>query len=340
MTAQEILYHLKQLFLQTDEAGEYTIRHPETALYQLFRIFAGERINELTISQLAEKVNYIPVVTRQKLTQRLAEFLPDFLAQSFYHESESYPHLSPDDLANHTFVGYWSALSSLNLGENVLPENLELLDKFVALIKKSQPYCLNLRHQNLQAANLSYLKLAQVDFSFANLQKALLMNAQLPKANFYNADMERAKLMNADLQGAFLSFANLSYANLSSANLLNTTWHGANLAYADLSQANLQKSNLDYGQFMHADLTLSNLEACEATQADFESVNLTKANLQNTKLRQVNFKKSNLYATNFRQSDTDDCDWEVANAQKADFRQARLNQQGQNLVRRLGAILD
>jgi uncharacterized protein YjbI with pentapeptide repeats len=340
MTAQDILYHLKHIFLQTDEAGEYTIRHPETALYQLFRIFANERINELIISQLAEKVNFIPAATRQKLTQRLAEFLPDFLERSFYHESELYPHLSPNDITNNTFVGYWSALSALNLGENVLPQNLDLLDKFVALVKKSQPYCLNLRYQNLQAANLSYLKLSQVDFSFANLQKALLMNAQLPKANFYNADMERAKLMNIDLQGAFLSFANLSHANLSSANLTNTTWHGANLSHADLSQSNLQKANLDYAQLKEVDLTLSNLEACEATQADFESANLTKANLQNTKFRQVSFRKANIYASNFRQSDTDDCDWEVANAQKADFRAARLNQQGQNLVKRLGAILE
>ncbi|MCU0445369.1 MAG: pentapeptide repeat-containing protein [Microscillaceae bacterium] len=340
MTAQEILYHLKQIFLQTTENGEYHINHPETALYQLFRVFAPFRVNELTINQLAEKANFIPLAVRQQLTERLAQFLPDFIASSFYHESDLYPQLSPAEITSNTFVGYWAALSALNLGNNVLPTDLDLVDKFVALVKKSQPYRLNLRHQNLQNANLSYLKLSQADFSFANLQNALIMNAQLPQANFYNTDMDKAKLMNTDLQGAFFSFANLTSANLSESNLAEATLHGANLTQADLSQVNLNKANLDYAQFDSADLTLANLAYCEGVQTDFSQANLSKANFQNTKLRQVSFKKTNLYATDFRQSDTDDCDWEISNAQKADFRGARLNQQGQNLVKRLGAIVE
>jgi len=75
----------------------------------------------------------------------------------------------------------------------------------------------------------------------ADLRHADMQGADLTGANLRHADLRGADLRGANLTGADLIHANLRYADLRGANLT-----GANLRGADLRSANLTGANMDY----------------------------------------------------------------------------------------------
>jgi Uncharacterized low-complexity proteins len=138
---------------------------------------------------------------------------------------------------------------------------------------------IDLRHIDLQDAdlsslsfknsNLSHQSLSFCKFNNANLSKTLLAYADFIYAQLEAADLSNANLHTANLSGANMNDANLSRANLKSAILFGSQLRNANLRHADLTDANLVGADL-----RGADLSYANLTDTELTDADLMSANI------------------------------------------------------------------
>lgn len=130
---------------------------------------------------------------------------------------------------------------------------------------------------DLAGADLSGLRLENVNFSRAdlagaNLQSASLRGANLTGAILSNADLGAANLCNAYLGGAILCDANLERAWLTDA-LLN----GADLSGAVLSRATLVGAELYGARLVHADLRGARLNGAGLIDVDLSGASLAGA---------------------------------------------------------------
>lgn len=145
--------------------------------------------------------------------------------------------------------------------------------------KSDQPYRLDLRKVNLQAADLSNLDLKRAVLAGARLEGAGLFGAHLARAELFGADLEGANLSGARLEGAVLLGANLEGVDLGEAHLERTVLFGAHLEGADLGEAHLERASL-YG---------ARLEGAQLGGARLEMANLGEAHLEGADLSEAHF---------------------------------------------------
>lgn len=113
------------------------------------------------------------------------------------------------------------------------------------------------------------------------------------------ADLARANLSGLRLIQIDLTGANLSHANLRSADLTQATMNRANLTGADLRKAKLIQAELKDANLSHADLRYANLGQATLTHADLASAKLTKATLEEVQAGGANFRSANLTDADF-----------------------------------------
>ena len=140
---------------------------------------------------------------------------------------------------------------------------------------------------DLKGANLRHL----------NLENANLSHADLTGANLSFSSFKNANLTFACLEGGILSFASFREANLTAAILDHTYFEdadlqGVRLAGASLKNAILTNSNLKNGYLVDAHLEGSNLSAVNLENANLSSVTFDQ-NISWNVLKQtgINFKK-------------------------------------------------
>ncbi len=134
---------------------------------------------------------------------------------------------------------------------------------------------LDLRFQNLQQIDLSYMDLQGV-----NLQGADLRRAKLRGTNLQGAHLQEADLSEADLDGADLSRAQLGDTDANRVKL-----HGAKFSYAILRELDLHGFNLTKLDLRHADLNGTDLRGAVLYGADLQEADLSTALLHGPELQ-------------------------------------------------------
>jgi len=339
MNAQEIISHLQEEILNTYKDGTYVINHHEVILTTFFRLFGESRITPPLIDELNKVAYQEPQYLKSEIIERLALFLPGMLESNFYHDSESTRHLSPQDIRINTFLGFWTIASAFNIDVNLIPEAVELQNKFAHLLKQSKPYKLDMSYQDLSQANLSYVELFDADFSHSNLRGAYFNYAKIINSVFLNANLEDARLIHSDFSNSYLSFTNLRKAQCMDAVLNKSNLHGANLDIADMSRASLLEVNLDNSFCTNADFMLADLQNSSMIQTDMSQTNLSKANLGACVIEDATFEKSQLYQSNFRDTVIKNTNFNVLSAEKAIFAGAKINDLLRQDLINMGAIL-
>ncbi|RMF38896.1 MAG: pentapeptide repeat-containing protein [Alphaproteobacteria bacterium] len=158
--------------------------------------------------------------------------------------------------------------------------------------EKRPRYRLDLRHTNLQAADL-----AEKDFRHARLDHARLDGAILVEAR-----LEGARLSEAQLQGADLSEARLQGADLEEAQLQGAYLREAQLQGADLTGARLQGAYLSEAQLQGASLGAAKLQRAYLSKAQLQAADLSFARLQGADLRTALFRGADVSGAQFDQS--------------------------------------
>ncbi|QYK43087.1 MAG: pentapeptide repeat-containing protein [Paracoccaceae bacterium] len=152
----------------------------------------------------------------------------------------------------------------------------------------------DLRHTDLQGADLSGLVLSGAKLKGARLEGANLEKARLEGAELWQARLEGASLGGARLEGANLGQARLEGANLASvqmqgAYLRGVQMEGAFLGTARMEGANLEKARMEGAYLWHARLQGANLGA-----ARIEGADLTLARMEGSNLRQARMEGADL----------------------------------------------
>ncbi|MFD1044179.1 pentapeptide repeat-containing protein [Kibdelosporangium lantanae] len=126
-----------------------------------------------------------------------------------------------------------------------------------------------LRGMYLPRINLTTVRLAHADFSFAHLVGA----------RFDSADMEEADFSNADVSGAHFDFSFLTNAHLVNTRAPGSVLEGAHLDHADLS----------HGSFPMASFRDCTMTGIRLTGGDFRSADLTGVDLSGVDRSGANF---------------------------------------------------
>ncbi len=157
---------------------------------------------------------------------------------------------------------------------------------------------------DLTGADLSNIKLGDVNFYRAKLNNANFSYSSLSFAYFSKANLYRANFKEADLSFASFSKANLTRANLSCAKLYrgdfretilsNTNFNNARLYGAEFDRAYFYKAFLIEAYLNNANLTNVYLDKTDLTRANLSESNLKGTYLRNSILRYVDFTDANL----------------------------------------------
>ena len=164
----------------------------------------------------------------------------------------------------------------------------------VQLVRRGRDPVARWREENpnqmldLNAAYLSYARMAQVNLSGADIRDSDLMGAMLQRAN---------------LAGCYLNPCHLYHANLIQANLSRALLNGANLRGANLSGADLSDTDLDRAVLSDANLTGANLAGANLSRATLTGANLTDATLTGTNLNRAGLTRTVLVNANFQGAD-------------------------------------
>lgn len=345
MNTEDLFFEVKKAFLAKDNQQNFLLVDEKKALNLFFRLFAKEHIDELMIDKIIDILRYEYETEKNFLAQRLAGFLVYFLKHDFLVETdeEEFLKISPTKLAKNTFLAYWTILSYANTkGLNVLPSYTQdnLLDKFCLLIKKTQPYHLNLANQNLRQANLAYINLEEANFSKCDLAGASLMYSSLTNCNFHNASLDLANLTDAKLEGANLSFTNLREAillktKMRKANIHACDFQSAELSEADFSSSEIKQSNFQYIEANYFDLSKTNIE-----ESNFSNAKLYKANFSNTRLYGSKITQAYLYGSTWEYTEVLNIEFDVENLERAVFRYTFLDEMNTKIVKKKGAIVE
>ncbi len=173
-------------------------------------------------------------------------------------------------------------------------EELRLIEDEGIMEEDREPKALDLRHANLQRADLSDLDLHGADLTEANLEAANLRSANLQGAELSSANLQEAILVDANLQRANLSLANLQEARLQRADLRGADLWYANLQKAHLFEANLQEARLVNANLQGADLFAANLQEAALFWAELQDADLGQADLRRARLAHASLRDANL----------------------------------------------
>ncbi len=177
-------------------------------------LFSPKIITNEIAEYLREIIQNDNNVDKAELKERLKEFLPELLQNSFLwkHEAKSHEPSALEKMAGN-FFGYWTIASALIQSHNVNP------------IQEEKQFQTIIAAENLIAEHAKK--------TFSDL---LIL---LQRTAYRLLDLRYNDLRFADLRGADLSFANLSGADLSGAHLF-----GADLSFADLRGAIFENADL------------------------------------------------------------------------------------------------
>jgi uncharacterized protein YjbI with pentapeptide repeats len=133
----------------------------------------------------------------------------------------------------------------------------------------------DLRHINLEGADLSSIEGFGVDLYHANLKSANLRRAFLQCAKPF-----KANLSGANLEGSSIAYADLGMAKLKRAILTNTNCGNCDLSAADCSYADLTLANLDYARLFDTNFSGATLVETSLMATLMIRTNLKGATLQ------------------------------------------------------------
>jgi uncharacterized protein YjbI with pentapeptide repeats len=193
----------------------------------------------------------------------------------------------------------------------------------------------NFRHANLSVVNLSGANLSGANLSHAQINVARLSGAYLSQANLNHASLNVANLIRADLSRAQLQSASLIRAELIRADLSRADLLSANLSCADLREAALRHAVLRYANLSEANLrdgflTEASLEGANLNNTDMSGADLSGANFRDAEMRQANLSQANLSGANLSGANLRWADLSGANLSWADLSGAKLS--GANLI--------
>ncbi len=162
----------------------------------------------------------------------------------------------------------------------ILKKGVEVWNKWRSQIPGVTP--------DLEKADLSGYRLANVNFANVNLQESYLIEATLIDAELSNSNLSmtwlgRANLTNANLTRARLMLANLSGTKLAGSNLQEADLTGASVIDSDLSGADLTRARLSSTMLIQTNFRNAILKDCfvygiSAWDLDLEGAN--QCNLQ------------------------------------------------------------
>jgi TIR domain/Pentapeptide repeats (8 copies)/Pentapeptide repeats (9 copies) len=163
----------------------------------------------------------------------------------------------------------------------VNPEHLSILKQGVRVWnewRQNHPRIM----PELRGADLSGMKLSEVNFFGADLHEANLTTAELTRADLLDVNLGGAILLDArlsevDLDSADLSEAKLGFADLRRANLTHVKARSANFAASELGAAVLREADLSNAQFHSADLSEADLSGAVLIETDLLNANLNGA---------------------------------------------------------------
>jgi uncharacterized protein YjbI with pentapeptide repeats len=119
--------------------------------------------------------------------------------------------------------------------------------------------------------------------SHANLSCLRLVDVELQYQHLTGADLRGANLTSSSLEGIYLTECKLALANLTDAELTDAKLMRANLTGANLTAADLTGADLAGADLTGAVLTDTNLERANIENANLTNANLTDANLIDVK---------------------------------------------------------
>ena len=160
-----------------------------------------------------------------------------------------------------------------NMSENnaiALAKGLE--DCQGCYLKEADLQGLDLRHRNLNYADLRGVNLSGAILGATQLKYADLRGANLTDAILRQANITGANFDNADLSGADLSCGGGSCTNIQGASLQNANLTNANLACLDCNISGTQG-------LLHVNLSEANLTNANIDRTSLKGVNLCQATL-------------------------------------------------------------
>ncbi|BDD07186.1 pentapeptide repeat-containing protein [Aureibacter tunicatorum] len=197
---------------------------------------------------------------------------------------------------------------------------------------------------NLENANLCHSKITNGSFKVANLKNSLFSYANLNNSNLYKAQLEgcifnfasleNAQMMKCNGNKASFKQAKLMRANFIHANFNNAIFSGANLKDATLIKADLSETDFSHSKainsnFLGSQLNKANLSNAKLSHANFSEAYLAYSKCKNSNLEYANFEKcyaieSNFYGSNFKRANLSKSNFSFANLRKSDLRLANL----------------
>ena len=187
----------------------------------------------------------------------------------------------------------------------------------------------DLRHINMQNAELpgaiwTDVKLQNANLQGANLHSAILDTVNLQRANLQDAILEDATIIDSNLEYTYFENANLQGVNFIRVKLLDTDFTNANLQNAYLHGAKF----LGITFFNNAKLQGVNFEDAVLRGADLRDADFRGAHFDNTDLRGTNLAGAKLQGTNLSEAMLDG----------ANLQGITIDSNQANYLRRLGIL--
>jgi uncharacterized protein YjbI with pentapeptide repeats len=174
---------------------------------------------------------------------------------------------------------------------------------------------LHLLRDRLEFADLSGLRLGQIDFHEANLNGVIFKGCELNGTNLEGASLRGANFAGARLNNVNLRRANLARSHWKGAVLHRTTMSGAVLENAMLIEANMEGVNLEHSTMERATVRHSNLRRAKLSGANMDGVqmeftwlsmaDLRRANLSHARLEEVDLTGAKLEGILFEGANLD-----------------------------------
>jgi len=159
---------------------------------------------------------------------------------------------------------------------------------------------------DLADADLSTMKLKDVNFCDTDLRSADLTHTDFRGANLVRADLRAANIKKASFNLAKLSEANFSEAYLRESDLSETDLRRAYFIRTDLVRVDLWEANLNRADFRWAYLVGTNLKRANLSDADLRWAYLSEVNLSEANLKNANLVKTNLIKTDLNRTHLED----------------------------------
>jgi uncharacterized protein YjbI with pentapeptide repeats len=299
----------------------------QEALSILVHFWKDTHLKNDDIEQIKHWIKNLHPDIRQAIAQKLTNFLPEFLRLGFVIFDEKLNDYLITDLPLKTFNGFWSVLSRLHTGQNLLPISVELKDIFCFLVAKAKTCQLNLYKQNLSDANISFWEIENADLTEVRLDRCKMLQCKIRNSVFNQASFVKALLIQCNFSEA--EAKNVRFDNIKTSsffmyksNLIQSSW-----IEADLHGAYLVESDISHNDFTKADLVLANLQDCKAFQTRWNFANLRNADLHNCILNENNFYQSNLDDVDFTGSQLYDIQFDALTSKGAILKDAFMGSQ-------------